>query len=260
MAQLPYTDGTDGRGIRDFNELTRYFQRYPRAFYDDCFCASYGFLFSSAEREERLLAVYDKDASSAEMLRHVKALHRWQGTPPAVANKLLRYRLRLAFYEKQNPRAPTTTSDGYECKCAMAILTKDADAAGLSYTMCMSCTAAESAGHVTDALCPVLMLKQIEFGCGWADSNMHRVCCAAAQCLRGREPEASEHLQQKLERLRAALRASPEERRRIRARGNGCAAAGCARREPYAASFKTCSRCRSAHYCSTLCQVRLTAR
>lgn len=60
MAQLPYTDGSNGNGIRDFEVLLRYFKRCPLAFYDKAFIASYSFLLKpEQERELRVLAVFD---------------------------------------------------------------------------------------------------------------------------------------------------------------------------------------------------------
>ena len=259
MAQLPYTDGRDGNGIRDFNELLRFFQRKPLAFYDDSLCASYRFLLSTPEREEAVLAVFDRDGSSAEMLRRIKAtsLRTRMNTPaPEVINLLVRYRLRRDFYLQRNP-VGSTSPDKYVLWTNMVLVMQDAAEAGQTFFLCENCTAAESFGFAPDPLCDHGAMMLTKPGLGWEPDNTLQVCCAEAQCLRGRKPEESEYLKQKLESLKAAMQASPEERRRLRAAGNACAAAGCSRRELYAGAFKTCSRCRSAHYCSVVCQVRV---
>ena len=259
MALERYTDGSDGSGIRDFNELLRYFQREPHSFYYRPFCTSYGFLMTTPEREAQLLAVYDCNGSSAETLRYVKdmSLRSRLTAPAVVTNRLVRYRLRRDFYMQRNPRGNLGNPARYEQFAHMVLVMHDAAEAGQAFFLCESCTAAESAGFATDPLCEHDALMLIEESSGWeSPSNTLQVCCAEAQCLRGRKADTSEHLTRKLASLRAAWRASPEERRHIRARGNGCAAAGCSRREPYAGAFKTCSRCRSAHYCSVLCQAR----
>jgi hypothetical protein len=259
MATERYTDGSDGNGIRDFNELLCYFQREPHSFYDRPFCASYAFLMTTPEREARLLAVFDRAGSSAEMLRYVKDLSQRSrlSTPPAVINMLTRYDLRRACYMQRDPPSKTNPVE-YEQWSQMVLVMHDAEIAGQAYSLCEGCTAAESAGFATDPLCSLSALMLIEAGNGWkCPSNSLHVCCAEAQCLRGRKPDSSEHLKQKLESLNTAMEASPAERRRLRAAGHACAAAGCSRREPYAGAFKTCSRCRSAHYCSVLCQVRV---
>jgi hypothetical protein len=261
MATERYTDGTDGKGIRDFDELLRYFQRCPLQFYSKDFVLSYDFLMTSPEREARLLAVYDRDGSSAETLRDFKDISRREGWPAVeVCNKVVRYKLRQAFFRHLHPLAPPASAREHAQVASLAVLLIDASASGRAYTLCEPCSAAESAGHATEPMCSSCAATQIEPGGGWADSNRELVSCGLAQCLRGRKANTSSHLKQKLASFQAALKASPEERRRIRASGHACGNASCARRELYAGAFKTCSRCRSAHYCSALCQVRRRLR
>ena len=253
MAQLRYTDGSNGNGIRDFDELLRYFRHSPLAFYDDGFVTSYGFLFTTPEREAQLLAVFDAEGSSPETLRHLRELARSGGTVPEVLNKRERFFLRQAFMTQRE--TPLDGESGVALN-NLRMLTAEAAAAGLPYTLCEGCTAAESVGHATDPLCRVVAatLKQREGG--WRQDNVMMVCCAVAQFLRGRQPDDSEHLKNKLEELKAALNATPAEQRRLRAAGRQCSAAACARREPYAGAFKTCGRCREVNYCCAVCQVR----
>ena len=259
MAQLPYTDGSNGNGIRDFEVLLRYFKRCPLAFYDKAFIASYSFLLKpEQEREPRVLAVFDNEGSSAETLQFVKETLQ-RGSPPAqVVNKLVRFDLRAVF---QMHRISPLLGEDREVVAKLFILRHDAAAASLPYVLCVGCTAAESAGHAPQPLCEEPAAQLVDAAEGWRGgaANTLSVSCAVAQCLRGRKPEESERMQRKLDGLLEALRATPEQRRRLRASGRACDALACARREPYTEAFKACSLCHVAHYCSRVCKVRAQA-
>lgn len=47
MASLPYTDGSNGNGIKNIDELIAYFYLCPLAFWDTKFVASYSSLINS---------------------------------------------------------------------------------------------------------------------------------------------------------------------------------------------------------------------
>jgi hypothetical protein len=51
MSYLPYTDGSNGNGIEDIVELLGYLKKYPLAFYDHSFMASYKDLILEAARK-----------------------------------------------------------------------------------------------------------------------------------------------------------------------------------------------------------------
>ena len=70
-ASLPYTDGRDGNGITDAQELLRYLERQPQRLFHDDFLKSYQLLLRSVRAET--LALYDARSSSADGVRVLTA-------------------------------------------------------------------------------------------------------------------------------------------------------------------------------------------
>ena len=257
MAQLPYTDGANGCGYTDADELLRYFRRRPLALYDHAVTDSYAALLAAPEREAQLLAVFDAEGSSAAVLREVDL--RMPHDPSrrmAVHNAYTRLRLRWKLELQREGLPLDPPDDAQHCCSELMFMINNAAAVGRTYTLCIECTAAENAGHATDQLCARPAATQREHDGGWTTDNLMLVCCAAAQCLRDRKPDASERMVRKLEVGKAAIHADAAQRALLQSNGRLCDSPACGRREPFAAAFKACSRCRAAHYCCPACQVR----
>jgi hypothetical protein len=254
-ARLPYTDGSDGHGLRDFYALLRHFRREPLSFYDAPFVESYVFLLTP-EREAALLAVFDNEGSSAQTLLAVTASCT-QGQPVAEVFKHI-VRLRLRVFCRLKPGESVHDDDGRAGTLAsVEMLMRDAAEAGQCYTLCIACTARERAGHAIDRLCRSVaaQLKEDDGATGWTPDNVVMACCSAVQLLRGRKKDASDRLAQKLERAKAAMKQAEDGGARCDD-GRGCDSPACAAREPFAGAFKACGGCRGARYCSVVCQAR----
>lgn len=249
MAHLPYTDGSDGNGLRAFDKLLRRLRANPLDFYNRELVESYGALLTPA-REARLLAVFDAEGSSAATLaklrRRVDAATGAALPPPEVFNKMARFQLRVLCSEPPADENRKSSHIGF-------LLLQDAAKAGLTYTLCPGCTAADSVGHATTQLCKRQAVKQLVPGEGWHADNVVPVCCGMAQLLRDRTPDDSERFEQKFERAKAAMQADDHHDGYS---GRSCKSPACSRREAFEGEFKRCGACGAVRYCCQACQAR----
>jgi hypothetical protein len=161
MAHLPATGGSaddnDGSGQRAFDKLLRRLRASPLNFYNRELLESYGALLTPA-REARLLAVFDAEGSSAATLaklsRRVDAQTGAALPPPEVFNKMARFQLRVLCSNPPADELRKSSHIGF-------MLLQDAAKAGLTYTLCPGCTAADSVGHATTQLCKRQAVKQL---------------------------------------------------------------------------------------------------
>ena len=70
MASLPYTDGSNGNGIKDFVELVRYLRKAPLAFWDQGFIGSYHDLIRRKLSRSRVLEAYGPENSEHAILMY----------------------------------------------------------------------------------------------------------------------------------------------------------------------------------------------
>ena len=257
MAHLPYNGGIHGAGLRTVEELLVYLRRWPLAFYDQPFMASYEH-FLKPEHEACVLDIFDNEGSSEATLRLVAERSSHVELPLPVFHKVVRLRMSMLCRLEHKPAHDENNMPTEAVEC-MFVLAKDAAAAGLPYILCLMCTAKQNAGYAADPLCRgvAMQLRDSESCDGWSKQNVMLVCCGAAQLLRGRKPDASERIAAKLERAKVAVTAAVAGE--APAAGLKCEAPACSAREPFAGAFKLCGKCRAVRYYCVVCQVRFTA-
>ena len=223
MANLPYTDGSNGNGITDIKELLTYYGKCPLAFLAYGFTDSYHSLFTQINPNV-VLSLFDK-VITPEELDHFPALQ--------LADKPLEI-LGIRFCLSRFLSEGVLLSARHDRDWDMGAMLFNLKLQSLQqYPLCVKCSMLKQLGRPPIARCNQLTVMKKKSTGTFSQDNSLMICCAASQIFQ-------------------RLKGSVERQRAIDEIG-GLEPGSCAScRLPRAT--KTCAKCLHAKYCGNECQ------
>jgi len=223
MANLPYTDGSNGSGITDIQELLTYYGNRPLAFLANEFTDSYYSLFAQTDPDV-VLSLFDKGVTPEELDRF-PALQS-SDKPLEILGK--RFCLNRFLSEGVLLSAPHDRDWDMG-----AILFNLKLQSPQPYPLCVKCSMLKQLGRPLLASCNQWTVMKKKSTASFSQDNSRLICCAVAQIF---------------QRLNGSV-----ERQIAFEEIGGLEPGSCAScRRPHAT--KACAKCLYAKYCDQECQ------